>query len=304
MIHFIVNLGARSGLGHTIWKSVEKELNTKKVDYQVHFTQYPCHATQIVSDITSDKKTHIIVVMGGDGSIGEAINGILDPSLITLGYVPIGSGNDFARGMRIPSDVSAALDRILNCHTLRLLDLGLLHYNDKKHRFIVSSGIGYDADVCHHVSGSALKSFLNRFGLGKFAYVGLSIDRLIHCKPQQMTIVMDDTKTLHFKKAYFATAMNLPFEGGGCKFCPEAKPDDGFLDLIVVADVPKIRAIPILLTVFFGNHVHLKGVHIYRCKKADISSALALPLHSDGEPLNSAHQIKWTFENSRIKIIV
>ena len=57
-------------------------------------------------------------------------------------------------------------------------------------------------------------------------------------------------KDFHFKRVFFASAFNLPYEGGGCKFCPDAKPDDDLLDFIVIANVPKIIALAILPTVF------------------------------------------------------
>lgn len=116
-----------------------------------------------------------------------------------------------------------------------------------------------------------LKSF-NRIGLGKLAYAACSLYRLHHCQPDEMEILLDDTKSLHFKRVFFASAFNLPYEGGGCKFCPDAKPDDDLLDFIVIADVPKIIALAILPTVFSGKHTRLPGVHIFRCKKAEVHS--------------------------------
>ena len=74
-----------------------------------------------------------------------------------------------------------------------------------------------------------------------------------------MEILLDDTKRLHFKRVFFASAFNLPYEGGGCKFCPDAKPDDDLLDFIVIANVPKIIALAILPTVFSGKHTYFQA---------------------------------------------
>ena len=111
-------------------------------------------------------------------------------------------------------------------------------------------------------------------------------------------------KTLHFQKVYFAAAMNLPFEGGGCKFCPTAKPDDNFLDLIVIADVPKVAALTILPTVFSGKHTHMKGVHIYRFKHANVKVDVPLVLHSDGEPFPAESELEWMLESDSLQILV
>lgn len=305
MLHFIVNPSARSGLGKAVWEKTERKLKEKHTDYRVHFTAHPKHATDIVSELTGDGLCHTLVVLGGDGSMDEVVNGIRYPGKVTLGYIPVGSGNDFARGLGLAGDSMQALDSVLNPAVTRSLDLGNITINGNTHRFAVSAGIGYDADICHKVAASGLKKLLNKVRLGKLAYVGMALDRLIYCKPAEMTITLDGAKTLHFKRAYFAAAMNLRFEGGGCMFCPNALPDDGYLDLIAVADVSKIRAlITILPTVFSGKHVHMKGVHIYRCKRADIVSSLALPVHSDGEPIPPLKKISFSAVPDFVRVIV
>lgn len=304
MYHFIVNPNARSGLGKEVWGDLEKILNLRNIKYEVFFTKYQRHATKIAAQITSDGEEHTIVALGGDGTIGEVVSGLHHPEKVTIGYIPIGSGNDFARGIGISKDASVALDTILYSTNHKKLNLGILTYPNKKRRFAVSSGIGYDAAICHQVCVSKLKKFLNKLKLGKLAYVGLSLDRLYQMKPKEATVILDDEQELHFKETFFVTAMNLPYEGGGCKFCPAAKPDDDMLDIIVIADIKKIQAIPILLTVYSGKHTKLPGVHIYRCKKAEVRSEVPLPVHSDGEPICLQRNVTYTLEETSPKIIL
>lgn len=304
MYHFIVNPNARSGLGREVWGTIERMLDLRKIEYNVYFTKYQRHATKIAAQITSDGQEHTIVALGGDGTIGEVATGLSYPEKVTLGYIPIGSGNDFARGMGIPKDAMTALDTILYSSNTKKLNLGRLSYPDRERRFAVSSGIGYDAAICHKVCVSRIKKFLNKLKLGKLAYVGLSLDSLYRMTPREATIILDGEKTLHFDQTYFVTAMNLPYEGGGCKFCPKARPDDDLLDLIVIADVKKIGALPILLTVYAGRHTHLPGVHIYRCKKAEVVSSVPLPVHSDGEPIFLQREVVFSLDESSPKIIL
>lgn len=304
MYHFIVNPNARSGLGAIVWDDVEKKLKEEQITYEVYFTKYQRHATKIVKEITSDSEEHTIVALGGDGTIGEVVTGLAFPEKATLGVIPIGSGNDFVRGLGIPKNWESALNTVLHSTNHQTLNLGILTYPNKKRKFAVSSGIGFDAAVCHVIVLSKLKKFLNKLGLGKLAYVGLSLDCLYRANPKKMTIILDEKKELHFEKAYFATAQNLPYEGGGCKFCPDARCDDDLLDLIVIADIPKIRALPILATVMQGKHTKLKGVHLYKCKKAEIHSEIPLPVHSDGEPIFLQRNVTFEVEAVSAKIIL
>ena len=79
------------------------------------------------------------------------INGIQEPDKITLGYIPIGSSNDFARGLGIPKEPFAALDAVLHPERIIRMDLGVLSDETRSRRFLVSAGIGFDAAVCHEV---------------------------------------------------------------------------------------------------------------------------------------------------------
>lgn len=303
MFHFIVNPNARSGLGLSIWKNIEKKLIQDSVTYNMYFTKYPQHATKLASEITAGGEALTLIVLGGDGSVNEVVNGIRHLDKITLGYIPIGSSNDFARGLGLPANPMEALEVVLHSTRTRTINLGLLSYLSETRRFAVSSGIGYDAAICHEVSVSRLKRILNKLRLGKLAYVAVSLHCLYRCKAGAMTVTLNDNKSFSFKKTYFAAAFNLPYEGGGCKFCPNARPDDNLIDLIVIADVPKIQALAILPAVFSGKHTHMKGVHIFRCHTAQIDSVPALPVHSDGEPISPQRSVAFSLENGYINVI-
>ena len=103
MYTFIANPNARSGRGILLWKQIEKILQEKEIEYKVLFTKYQHHATRLVHDLTSDSASHTIVVLGGDGTLNEVIDGIVYLDKVTLGYIPLGSGNDFARGLGLGS---------------------------------------------------------------------------------------------------------------------------------------------------------------------------------------------------------
>lgn len=298
MYTFIVNPNAKSGRGSMIWDLIEPELKKRRIEYEAFFTQHACHASEIAAEVTSDDREHVIVVLGGDGTVNEVINGIRHCGKVTLGYIPAGSGNDFTRVLKLPSDPERALENILNPQYICTMDVGKISFKNKEnfnkkpayareaeHRFAVSTGIGFDAAVCHQVAVSKLKIFLNKLGLGRLTYAGVALLRLFGDPAVHMEITLDHGEKKVFQHAYFAAVMNHPYEGGGFFFCPEAKIDDGVFDVIVAADIPKWKILFLLPTAFFGKHVKYKGVYIYRSKYVKIETAQMLPIHTDGEPV-------------------
>ena len=282
MYTFIVNPNARSGSGQKLWLRIEASLKRRGVKYQVFFTQYQRHATRIVRELTSDLAVHTIVVLGGDGTINEAVNGITQLDKVTLGYIPIGSGNDFARGLRLPSDAEQALDNILTPSHYSYINIGVLTYDGKKRRrFAVSSGIGFDAGVCHEASVSRLKLLLNRLRLGKLTYVGIALRQILTLTPAKTTILLDDSRKLTFDRTYFAAAMNL----------------------IVIARLSKLKILTLLPTAYKGWHTRFNGVHIYRCQKIDITGGITLPVHTDGEPVTRCSRISLFLEPDKLRVI-
>jgi YegS/Rv2252/BmrU family lipid kinase len=303
MYTFITNPNARSGLGKQLWNNLETILNEKGINYEVYFTKYQRHATDIVRDLTSDHEKHTIIALGGDGTLNEVINGITDLSKVTLGYIPTGSSNDFSRGMKLPTDPVKALENIITPSCYKTLNIGVLKYEDRTQRFIVSSGIGFDAGVCHQIMISPLKVILNQIKLGKLSYVAVALQLLLSMRPANMTITLDDTNTMTFDKVYFTTAMNLPYEGGGFKFCPKADCQDDKLDIIVVAGLPRLKVLALLPTAFKGWHTRFKGIHTYSCRKIDVVSDLALPVHTDGEPVLKQTHVQAYLEPEKLRVI-
>ncbi len=282
--HFIVNPKARSGMGGMVWKMLEPELKKRRTEYFCHHTEKKGHAEKIAAQITEDGKSCTLIVMGGDGTVNEVINGIADPSKVTFGYIPIGSSNDFARGLRLEKDPRKALDIILKPEKMTRIDLGELRNRAGSRRFAVSAGIGFDAAVCHEVCVSKWKVLLNRIGLGKLSYAAVALDRLRKDRPVKMKVRLLDGTEHIFEKTYFAAFMNLPYEGGGFKFCPEASPADGCLDVIVVHGITAIKALFLLPLAFAGKHAGFSGITFLKCRGADVEADVPLPLHADGEP--------------------
>lgn len=281
---FIINPNSRSGKGGMVWEFIQPELLKRGVDYEYYCTTHTGHATQLAENITSDGEEHNLIVLGGDGTVNEVINGIKDISKVILGYIPTGSGNDFARGMKITKDPIKALEVILHPKEIKKVDIGVLSRAGKKRRFAISAGIGFDAAICHQVAISKYKYILNKLKLGKLSYVFVALNRLFHDKTVNAEVFLDNQSVQTFKKVYFVAFMNQPFEGGGFKFCPKAKADDGKLDVIVISNLPKLIVLMLLPTAFKGWHVLFPGVTVMQGEKVSVIMDQALAIHTDGEP--------------------
>lgn len=300
---FIVNPNSRSGSGGMIWEVIEPELKKRKIEYDCFRTAYPGHATTFVNELTKDGQEHTLAVLGGDGTINEVINGIYELEKVTLGYIPTGSSNDFARGLGLPTKPIEALEVILNQSNICGMDIGLLTRAGKPRRFAVSAGIGFDAAICHQAVVSKLKIVLNRLKLGKLTYVGIALYRLFYDKPVHARITLDEKETRCFKRTYFVAAMNNAYEGGGFRFCPAAVNHDGLLDVIVISGLPKLLVLFLLPTAYNGWHVHFPGISVFRCKKVRVEMEQPLAIHTDGEPCFLQKEMTAETEKAQIRVI-
>ncbi len=283
MYHFIVNPNARTGKGEKIWHMVETQLDAAGVDYSVYFTEHPRHGTELARKLTFDDIPRNMVVIGGDGTMNEVVNGIVNPKNLTLGYIPAGSSNDLARSLGIPSDPLEALDIILKPGSFMEMDIGVTRCGDVDRRFAVSSGVGYDAAVCHLAINSGFKKKLNKVRLGKLTYFGIALQQLFVRKPFGATLILDGTKEYKFNKVVFMAVHNQRYEGGGFKFCPEARSDDGVLDVIVADSLPPLRIAMLLPKAMKGEHIGKKGIYTFKASKVELKCDSPQPVHLDGE---------------------
>ena len=306
--YFIVNPAARTGKGLSLWGEIEDRLGSAKIDYEVFFTTGEGSANSIAKDICAQHpESKRIVIVGGDGTVNEAVNGLSDYSHIILGIIPAGSGNDLARGLNVPTDPVRALQHVIHPREFKKVDHGLVEYLDGEggsRKFAVSSGIGYDADICYIAGRSPLKKLLNRFGMGSSIYYITGLKLVLTNKRAGTTILLDGKRKLRCDRTVFITAMNTLYEGGGYPMVPGADPSDGRISLLVVNGISRLKHSLLMLKVKKGEHIRFKGVDVYTCKTCEIEADRPLVVHTDGEFAGKHSHIRYSVLPDQIRMMV
>ncbi|MGN0158726.1 MAG: diacylglycerol/lipid kinase family protein [Brotaphodocola sp.] len=287
MYYFIVNPNARRGRGEQIWKKLERQLRLTGVEYEVRMTRGQGDARKLAHELTEGcKEARALIAVGGDGTINEVLNGIAFGSQVSMGCIPTGSGNDFARSLKLSRNPGRCLKKILNPKSYRYLDYGILAYGSQEpvyRRFAVSSGIGMDAAVCQSLQEVCCKAAASPFRIGRLKYLLLGIRYFLFAKPSKGYLILDGVKKVEFNNIYFVSCHIHPFEGGGFLFAPKADSSDGLLEICVVHHVSKRKLVPMLLSAFLHQTGSRRGVHYYQCREVQVHLDRPMAVHTDGE---------------------
>lgn len=269
----IINELAGSGHGQTVWEIVKPLLEQRQIVFEYRVSEYAGHTIRLATQFAQARRqstknvTTVLLVIGGDGSLNEALNGLMqvptdDP--MPLAYIPGGSGNDFARGLGMATDPAIALAQILNNMRARPLSIGYYHETLKNdHRYFVNNvGLGFDAQIVDDTNRSKKKG-----KLGHWAYLSNALKAYSQQEGYPLTVHVGRQRD-QYRHAFLCTVSNHPYFGGGVKILPQADIHDDHLELIVVEE-PHWWTILWLFTLLLmgGRHLNSRFVHHYRSKK-------------------------------------
>ena len=309
MIHFIVNKKSKSGNGAKIWKVLQAYLRTEKIQYRQWTTDYPGHGTKIARKICASLQEEVtLIVVGGDGTANEVINGITHFEKVRFGIIPTGSGNDLARGLGISGSPLTNLKRMLKSKEDKKIDLGKVTWMNQDEKsesrfYIISSGIGLDALVCKKAMTSPIKKYLNRLHLGKLTYLVLTVISLFTMETANALIAVDGVSK-RYKKLIFLAAMNFSAEGGGVPMAPAADAADGVLSLCFVSGLNKLRAFCALPFLVAAKHENINGVNLVDCKEVHLKLDTPFVLHTDGEYCGEVADVTFSCMPELLRIIL
>jgi YegS/Rv2252/BmrU family lipid kinase len=261
------------------------------------------HAIKLARKYIEKGFKHIIVI-GGDGTFNEVVNGTFlqqrfVPKDITLGLIPVGTGNDWGRMFNIPSKYEDAIHVIMEGKTF-IQDVGKVTYqnSDMPHTryFVNVSGMGYDAMVAEKTNkqkdegkGGPLSYFINIF-TSLFSYTYKDYEITIDGRP--------------VKGEVFSMNVGIcKYNGGGMMQLPFAIPDDGLLDMTVINNIGKFKVIRSVRHLYDGSLVKIPQVNTYQGKIISIKSSSPLYLEADGESLGHSPFLFEIVPNS-LKVII
>ncbi len=240
-------------------------------------TVYPTHATELARQ-AGEQGFDRIVAIGGDGTVHEVVNGIMQLPKIrrpVLGIVPVGSGNDFAHAVGVSMQSDRALTRALNGKPSSV-DLGLMtDEHGRREYFDNTLGIGFDAVV-------TIRSHRLPVVRGFLMYLTAVIQTiLLNHDPSLMQIVIDDHKVE--QSNLLLTLCNGPREGGGFLIAPHARLDDGLLNYAMIRKVSRLMMFRLVPEVMKGTHGNFKQVTLGTCQNMTVQADRPMYIHSDGE---------------------
>jgi len=273
-ICLIVNPVAGKGKPLKILPDIENVLKKNRLSYTVHYTRKNGDGIILAKTCKKDGKACLVIAVGGDGTLHEVVNGIY-PSNLPVGYIPAGSGNDYAREMGIPKEPLLALKNLLNMYA-EPIDIGKI--NDRY--FLNVASLGFDGLVALYANQSRFKKMF-----GKAVYLYGVLKALFTFKPEKVEVIVDG-KPYSFHNVWLIAIANHRYYGGGMVICPQAKNHDGYLDICIIKDLNHLKFLLLFPTIFFGKHVQYPMVETLKGKRIEIISNNHFVHQADGEILN------------------
>ncbi len=263
MINIIANKTSGKGRGVKNIKKIVDYCNKNGVDYALYFTHRKGHATEITRELTKNGGT--IVALGGDGTFHEVLNGIVDFENTTLGFIPSGRGNDFARTLGAKLNPIEALEDILRGETTRIDYIEV----DDKLRCLNVCGTGLDVEVLKAVEGKT----------NSITYIIGLLNCLRKFDPYKIKVTVNGEE--HEYECIMIGACNGKAFGGNILVSPLSKIDDGVMDVIIITMPPDGKIFPIVPKFIKGKHMDWDITHHFPCTEFTIEADY--PIELDGE---------------------
>ncbi|HNW98054.1 MAG TPA: diacylglycerol kinase family lipid kinase [Bacteroidales bacterium] len=286
-IIFIIN--PISGIGRQVLveRAIKKFLDHSRFTYEIIKTEYAHHAIEI-SRKASLEKTDIVVAVGGDGSANDVACGLVNSETI-MGLIPVGSGNGLAHHLKIPYLLKRSIG-IINRQKVSRIDTATI--NDKL--FISIAGLGFDALVAEEFAKSKRRGF--------FSYLINVVVQFFKYKPLQYKISFNNQSISC--SALLVSFANSDQFGYNITIAPDARINDGYIDLCIIHPVSVFSAAFMANKLFLKNINRSKHVEIHKVKEAQIEVSDKVSCHIDGDPAERTNNVNIKIAPKSLNIII
>lgn len=281
----VVNPAAGGGKAGEDWPMIESLLNKHDLRHDAVFTSRRLHAAVIARKKIEEGYSRIIVV-GGDGTMNEVINGVfaqerIPTTEVMLGMISVGTGNDWGKMFNIPSDYDEAIQTIRDQKTF-VQDAGVVTYTKSnktwQRYFINIAGMGFGARVVQR-SNDLKDKGKSSPGL----YLATLFTSLIRYRSIRAQIEIDGNA---FKRKVFSLNIGIgKYNGGGMMQVPHAIADDGLYSITLIRRMGKLSVIANIRKLYNGKITSHRKVEAYTGRVINIDSPTQLQLETDGETL-------------------
>jgi YegS/Rv2252/BmrU family lipid kinase len=266
----LVNPAAGKGRALGRLPAIRAALDRRGMRHRLVMTSGIEHGREAALDAAG--RGEVPVVVSGDGLIGK-IGGALAGTGSPLGVIPGGRGNDFARVVGIPTEPEAAV-AILAAGNRRSIDVG----EANGERFLCIASCGFDSDANRIANETTAVS-------GALVYAYAAIKALWQWRPAEFRVTVDGAATA--VRGYSVAVANSKAYGGGMFVAPDARLDDGLLDVVITGDVPKRKFLAGLPQVFKGTHVEREEVTTLRGGVVEVTADRPFDVYADGDVLTT-----------------
>jgi YegS/Rv2252/BmrU family lipid kinase len=307
-VKVILNPYAGRGRGGVARERIHTALQQANVRCELAETQGVGHAIELARAATL-AGFGTIVAVGGDGTISEVVNGMAQATppgqpVGKLGILPLGTANDFAAMAGCPRDLHSAAQAVGRGETRRV-DLGFTQIRTAdatvQRYFDNNLGVGFEAWV-------TLESYKIKRLTGTLLYVVAALRALRTCPAYHIDTVWEDAtqgRQQRSQRTLLISVGNSRRTGGGFYLTPDARLDDGLLDVGLAAAVSRLRILWLLPKALFGKHVTDPAMTMLRCRTLYMDVHGHLPVHVDGEVVaRQATRIEVSVQPGRLAVIV
>ncbi|GFO51348.1 diacylglycerol/lipid kinase family protein [Lactococcus garvieae] len=301
MIYYILaNPNAGSRKGERSLKLLLPYLEKEGLSYKLFATEHTGQEASFIQKIIEEKSTEDqLIILGGDGTISLALNAL--PDDLPFGYIPSGSGNDFARSLGLSFDPIQAFKNIRQNKTK---DFYVIHYKSQSFSgyALNNVGIGLDAAIVKATNGGRMKNMLNALKLGRLSYFLTALHVLFSKKPFEIS-VYNMKNAFKFDNAFLLTFTKHPYFGGGIQIAPEATNLSKEIHLVELDrySIPKIFSL--IPSVLKGKHLDNNLFHHSVSTAAAVTPQSVQPVQIDGESFTIQSNDTLTLTSEKRKII-